>query len=205
MTEQPQAGSAPRDLRARRREELRTHVAVVALDLFNRHGYDAVTVEDIAQAAEVSKRTLFRHFATKDEIVLGSTDRLEQALASSSIADLEARDMLHALESIYADMLEGMVADPVQLQAHRIVATSDRLREAAHARHLKMMDGIRQHLTGARDETGGLVGRLVIELSTSTLHAALTEWGTAAGPHDDGRRLVEMYKQARLRARELMR
>lgn len=48
------------------RERLRS----AALDLFERHGYRAVTVEDIAAAAGVSHMTFFRHFRSKDRVLL---------------------------------------------------------------------------------------------------------------------------------------
>lgn len=46
-----------------------------ALDLFERHGYDEVTTEQIAQEAELSARTFFRHFPTKLDALLGNTEQ----------------------------------------------------------------------------------------------------------------------------------
>lgn len=72
------------DLRARRREQTRREVGEVALRLFAERGYDDVTVAEIAEAAGISRRTFFTHFASKDEVLLvGSADdltMLEQAL-----------------------------------------------------------------------------------------------------------------------------
>lgn len=48
----------------------RARLQAAALDLFERHGYRAVTVEDIAVAAGVSHMTFFRHFATKERVLL---------------------------------------------------------------------------------------------------------------------------------------
>jgi AcrR family transcriptional regulator len=58
------------DLRARRHRETRGEIVAAGLRLFDEHGYDAVTMEQIAVAAGVSRRTLYRHFPAKDRILL---------------------------------------------------------------------------------------------------------------------------------------
>jgi AcrR family transcriptional regulator len=64
------AVAAPPDRRARNRA--RTHRALVeaALELFSEEGFDAVSVERIADAAGVSPRTFFRYFPTKEDVVV---------------------------------------------------------------------------------------------------------------------------------------
>lgn len=58
-------------LRERKKIATRRSIAAVALDLALRDGPDQVTVDDIAAAAEVSPRTVFNYFGTKDEAILG--------------------------------------------------------------------------------------------------------------------------------------
>jgi AcrR family transcriptional regulator len=48
----------------------RARLQDAALDLFERHGYRAVTVEQIAEAAGVSHMTFFRHFRSKERVLL---------------------------------------------------------------------------------------------------------------------------------------
>ena len=52
------------------RPSTRERLQAAALDLFEQHGFDRVTVEDIAAAAGVSHMTFFRHFGSKDRVLL---------------------------------------------------------------------------------------------------------------------------------------
>lgn len=57
-------------LRERKKEQNRQRIAAAALRLFVERGFDAVTVNEIAEAAEVAKATLFSYFPTKESLVL---------------------------------------------------------------------------------------------------------------------------------------
>lgn len=55
--------------RARRRRTNRRRIAETALDLFERNGYTATTVDEIAEACDIGRRTFFRYFQGKEELL----------------------------------------------------------------------------------------------------------------------------------------
>lgn len=55
--------------RSRKRNQTADHIVAVAFDLFGRHGYAQVTMEQIAAAADVAKGTLYNHFPVKEALV----------------------------------------------------------------------------------------------------------------------------------------
>lgn len=78
--------------RPRRRAQLPEHISRVAHALFESEGYARVTMEQIAREAEVSKRTLYKHFPAKEAL-------LERVLEARLAQDLVARDVLPDAEA----------------------------------------------------------------------------------------------------------
>jgi AcrR family transcriptional regulator len=73
----------PVPIRERTRRLAQTELTSVAQDLFLEHGYEETTVEQIAAAAGMSKRTFFRYFPSKDDLVIGKYDLFGDRIADA--------------------------------------------------------------------------------------------------------------------------
>jgi AcrR family transcriptional regulator len=56
--------------RKRKKAAVRAHILATAIQLFSQHGLDAVTVDQIADAADIGKGTIYNYFSTKEDIVV---------------------------------------------------------------------------------------------------------------------------------------
>jgi len=82
------ATSTPLGLRERKKIKLRRSVQREALRLFAEQGYDATTVEQIADAADISTTTFYRYFPTKEDTVLHDEyDRIVEDVVAGSDPD----------------------------------------------------------------------------------------------------------------------
>ncbi|MFJ1705124.1 TetR family transcriptional regulator [Kitasatospora sp. NPDC088346] len=103
--------SEPEGLRALKKQRTRQAIADTAIGLFLANGFDQVSVAEIAAAAEVSKPTLFRYFATKEELVL---HRLSDHLGEAARVVRERPPGLPPLAALERHQLERLAAhDPV--------------------------------------------------------------------------------------------
>ena len=66
--------------RSRKKSRTQRALAEAGAELFASRGFDETTTNDIAEAADVSQRTLFRHFASKEAVLYGDMDELIFAL-----------------------------------------------------------------------------------------------------------------------------
>jgi AcrR family transcriptional regulator len=96
-TDRPKAG-----LRERKKLKTRTAIQDVALRLFREQGYAETTVEQIAEAAEVSPSTFFRYFPTKEDVAL--YDALVPLLIGSFRAQPAELTPLQAMRAAMRDV-----------------------------------------------------------------------------------------------------
>jgi AcrR family transcriptional regulator len=118
-------------LTARRRRLMRADIERVAMRMFLDRGYDAVSVDEIAEAVGMSSRTFFRYYATKDEILRSYQRGLNDALVDAFAAQPGDTPATAALRAAY--VATSHVAKPERERVRalgRLLATAP----AVHAR-----------------------------------------------------------------------
>ncbi|RZS41337.1 TetR family transcriptional regulator [Herbihabitans rhizosphaerae] len=125
--------SSPSDhvgLRERKKAKTRAALREHAMRLFEEQGYAATTVEQIAEAAEVSPSTFFRYFPTKEEVVLADdVDPIAFAAFQAQPAELSP---LQALRATITDVFGAMSEDVWEWERRRqvLIASVPELRAA---------------------------------------------------------------------------
>ena len=94
-------------LRERHRRRTLAQLEEAALRLFEEHGYDAVTIDDITAAADVSRRTFFRYFPGKEDVLFADqrqrAEALRRALAARPAGEPPMTALRQALMSLAAE------------------------------------------------------------------------------------------------------
>ena len=122
--------AASEGLRERKKRETREAIARAAWKLFTRHGFDAVTVADIARAAKVSEKTVFNYFPGKEDLVFGAGMQRTAALIEAVRARPPEASVVEPFRRWTMDYLDRVEHDPVDslTAIPRLVMRSDQLR-----------------------------------------------------------------------------
>jgi len=104
-------------LRERKKAKTRAAIQQHALRLFREQGYDATTVEQIAEAAEVSPSTFFRYFPTKEEVVL--YDVLDPLMINALRAQPAGLSPIQALRDAFRAAAAAIPAEELARQRER--------------------------------------------------------------------------------------
>ncbi|KJC60637.1 hypothetical protein UP10_12195 [Bradyrhizobium sp. LTSPM299] len=171
------ASEPPQGLRERKRHETSERIIERGLKLFVKHGYEGTTLDAIAEAAGISRRTFFYYFKSKEDVLLAAHDSgFREALRPTMLdeppdqAPLEAvQKCLIKLASRY-ETKESVVFD-------RLMQSTEALRARKEAVFIEteqiLLDAMSE-LWPAPARRDGL--RLVAMVAMGTLRLALDKW-----------------------------
>jgi AcrR family transcriptional regulator len=112
-------------LRERKKERTRQALVNAALTLFDTKGYEETTIADLAEAADISPRTFFGHFASKDEVLFADPplklDIFAAVLAEPRPGERPAALLLRGLAAVLDDA--DLMGQPQRLRADLILRT----------------------------------------------------------------------------------
>ncbi len=118
-------------LRERKKRQTREAIAHAAMELFAARGFDAVTVADVARAADVSEKTVFNYFPAKADLVLHGGEERRAALIEAIRARPRGRSLVTPFRSATMAFLDAVDRGPVEsiVAVPRMVAQSRSLRD----------------------------------------------------------------------------
>ncbi|HEY9328689.1 MAG TPA: TetR/AcrR family transcriptional regulator [Streptomyces sp.] len=177
-------------LRDRQRSETRSRIQAHAIRLFTDSGYDAVAVADVAEAAGVSAMTVYRHFPTKEDLVLIEqparliTERVAASAPTQPLVRRVGGALVDAATALTGDDGEEPAAtEQLLLDCLRLMVATPALR----ARHLDSQYVLQQAIVDAlgedtTDSDAAFAARAATSACLAAMHTALTRWA-----EDDGR------------------
>lgn len=135
-------------LRERRKQEARQAISGAAMALFAAHGFDEVTISQVAEAAGVAKMTVTNYFPRKEDLVFDRAEAIIASLADAAAARAPGESLLAAVRRDYAERVDAgdVTLGPPTPAFARMVAGSHvlvgRYRELADLREQALGDVI---------------------------------------------------------------
>lgn len=172
-------------LRERTRRAVRAELAEVAIGLFARQGFEETTVEEIARAAGLTKRSFFRYFPAKEDVVFDGIDLTGEKV----VADLGARpaeeDPWASLQHVLRRWQEEIHASERTLATLRLIETTPalggRLRQRRAEWRQRVSDALRDRPGAGLD---AFTADLLTNAATAVLDAVSSAWLRSGGTAD---------------------
>ena len=156
----------------------RGQIEAVAFELFARNGFDETTVEDIAAAAGIGRRTFFRYFGSKNDVVWGEFDAGLEHFRTALDGAGSAQPWM---EQLRAAVVAFNALDPQQVAVHRArmdlilhVPALQAYATLMYARWREIVTTFVARRTGERP--GDLLPRLVGHATLAAAVAAYEQW-----------------------------
>jgi AcrR family transcriptional regulator len=162
-------------LREVKKRRTREAIVAAATNLFDEYGYDAVTVAAVAEAAEVGQRTLYRHFADKEDFLFADDDALHDAMRRAAAGAPEGSNGLVIISRAARAAADLLEPDHEMLcRRARVIARTPALR----AREGLKQDALQQLVLAELEARGypRAQARLVAAIGIACVGEALTRW-----------------------------
>lgn len=184
----------------RERKKRTTSEALVrsALRQFATRGFERVTVEDIAGACDVSPRTFFRYFASKEDVLFADGDGQRSHVIDVLAAQPPDVSPLEAMQAAVRELARDYEAQrEAVLLRHRIVASTPSLRshvaERLHGWESAVIEELRR--SGRADGMDELSLRLMVAATTSALCVSIDLWAEGGAEGDLGTVLADALEK----------
>ena len=170
-------------LRLRKRQQTRERLTRAAMGLFLERGFEATTLDDIAAAADISRRSFFHYFVSKEDVVFAWQEESTSALIAAIAARPANESMLAAAENAISAMVR-------QLNPGEAIAMAQLKRDnpALQARDQVKYEKLERALAEALGKRSGhkterLEARLVAMIATGAMRIGAELWA-AEGAHE---------------------
>lgn len=165
-------------IREQTRAVVRSLLARTALELFAAKGYDDTTVEDVALAAGVSRRTLFNYFRNKEDLALSSLSEQGDLIAARFAQRPEQEEVWESLRAAFEVLVEIEMSPKDRLQIATLLFNNESLR-AGHAEKQARWQDLLAPLIEPRlpvSDHRNLQARAMAAAAITCLQAANEEW-----------------------------
>lgn len=156
---------AAEGLRERKRRQTRDRIAQAAMTLFLQQGFEATTIDQIAEAADVSKRGFFDYFPAKEDVVAAWQDEFAESLLSAIAARPAKEPLARVVEEALVSTIVAAV-NPQTLAIGKLIHGTPALRARDHLKYAKLEQKLVEALTARNKSKGDQLRIRLLAMST---------------------------------------
>ncbi|AVA20193.1 MULTISPECIES: TetR family transcriptional regulator [unclassified Rhizobium] len=171
-------GEVKEGRRERKRRQTRERIEAAALSLFLQRGFDGTTIEDITEAADVSKRSFFDYFPSKEEVVFAWQDSFSDELADAIAAQPKNASIVEVIEGALTSAVLAASSDQQNFAIAALIRETPALCARDQLKYAKLeqklTDALCARFGGGDEEQFRL--RLLSAIVVSTLRVGGERW-----------------------------
>lgn len=184
----PEDLRCPESLRERKRRETLQRITETGLELFLANGYEATTLDAVAVAAGISRRTFFSYFTSKEELLLAWQSGLADTCRAAVARETPEQAPIDAVRSALLKLCARYQNDEI-IAIDRLMRSNPALMARKQAKYVEQEEAVREALIAlwpdpARRAALGLVAMAAI----GAMRLAVDAWS-----RDDGVRPIAAY------------
>ncbi|MFD0560576.1 TetR family transcriptional regulator [Stackebrandtia endophytica] len=157
-------------LRERTRRAVRAELAAIALDLFAENGFEETTVDEIARAAGLTKRSFFRYFPTKEDAVFAGVDVTGEQIVHDLLVRPVDEAPWQSLRIVLVESERRIHASGQAVAGLKLIESTPSLRAKVHEKRSQWRQQVSRTLC---DRPGAELDEFTADLLTNAATAAL--------------------------------
>jgi AcrR family transcriptional regulator len=158
---------------------VRAEMAATAMELFLAQGFDQTTIDQLAAVAGISRRSFFRYFPTKEDVVLGFMGDIGESLIAALAARPPGEAVWESLRRACDPALARYAGEPERVLAlHSLFERTPSLRAREAEKHLRWQAGLTAELARRLrvDPADDLRPAVLAGATMAALKAAIDAW-----------------------------
>ncbi|MEV0621300.1 TetR/AcrR family transcriptional regulator [Nonomuraea sp. NPDC050404] len=200
MTTAPPLGEDRKPLRERKKQRTRQALVDAALDLFGSRGFGGVTLDELCEEVEVSKRTFFRYFGSKEDVAMAPLQDMWRAfLVELETAPADGRPLLELMQDTLLTALD-QVADEAWAGRALVSYRLSQVTPSVNAQSLHFcettMGSVLEVLHRRLDLPGDPRPALLGDIMVAAWRHAVAGWAATAGDPPGVPELATRFREA---------
>lgn len=195
MVDDPTENEESEGLREKKRRDTLQRIAETGLKLFVANGYEETTLDAIAEAAGISRRTIFYYFKSKEEILLAYQSGSIEIIRNAVLQESTDQAPLDAVMNALLKLASHYKSDDL-IVIDRLLRSTEQLRASKQAKYVQQEQAVFEALCQLWPQAKRRNAlRIVAMISMGALRLAIDAWVQSGGKQSAEKQLRDVFAE----------